>query len=333
MGGGQVLNVNDTNVGVGSKDHLVNLQANMKYVFKCKTLQAGFDPYIYLYSPTGQLLAQDDDGDGFPNSKLFYTPNMAGQYKLKVGGFGGSTGMYNLTIEGSAPPPPTAKTLPFTDFKTIKPGDQYIYEFPVQQAGQVTFNIKPQIDAILTIKIYQNGVLVAQDQGLKTNFTLTWQGQAGTNVKVDVVSTDNLTNNCTISAQQGPGGVIPPPPPGGGDAKNLPFNDFKTIKPGDKFSYTVPVQNGQVTFNIKPQIDAILDIKIYQNGVLVAQDSGLKTNFVLNWQGQAGANCKIDVVSTDNLTNNCNISCSQLGAGGFPPPVKPLPPIKPPVKK
>jgi 3D (Asp-Asp-Asp) domain-containing protein len=370
--GGFVLNVNGNCPVGGFQFHNVQLQAGTQYTINLKTLQAGYDPYLELYNPTGQLVAQDDDSGGFPNAKIVYTPTVAGNYQLKCRSFGNSSGgAYSLTVEqggggGVVPPPPAGgviqKNGPFTETQNIKPNDKFTYQFPVQ-AGQCTFNIKPQFDAILNVQVLQNGAVVAQDQngGVKKNFALTWNSTAAGNVTVTITSTDNLTNQCTISFSQGGGVPIPPPPPpkkevgfadnaadfasevsfvddpadevaaslqvgGAPIVKAGPFTEQKTIKPAESFTYQVQAAAGQNTFTIKPQFDAKLDIKVMQNNILVAQDTGgqVKTNFVLNWNATAAGPATISVVSTDNLTNQCTITFASGGANPVP-----LPPVQP----
>lgn len=95
--GKQLMNTSGTVFGGGFKTHSIFLQAGQPCVIKCKSL-GGFDPVIELISPTGQLVAADDDGDGFPNCRINYNPLVAGNYQIKVRGFGNSSGGYNLTV-------------------------------------------------------------------------------------------------------------------------------------------------------------------------------------------------------------------------------------------
>jgi hypothetical protein len=106
FGGGQPLGpgvawVEGTTFG-GEKTHTARFKAGVKYTIRLRRLQQQphFDPYLYLYDPDGQLVAQDDDGDGNLNSKIVYTPTVNGLFMMKCTGLGGSAGKYQLSIEG-----------------------------------------------------------------------------------------------------------------------------------------------------------------------------------------------------------------------------------------
>src|SRR5262249_34722956 len=131
-GGAFVLNVNGNCPQGGTTVHNVNLEAGKTYTIRLKTLQMGYDPYLWLSNPQGQVVAQDDDGDGFPNSKIVFTAPAGGQYQLKCGSFmNASGGQYQLTVEaggggGVAPPPGGViqKNGPFTEQQNIAVGAQ-----------------------------------------------------------------------------------------------------------------------------------------------------------------------------------------------------------------
>ncbi len=93
-----------TTVG-GDKVHNADLKAGFEYTIRLKAKEPGWDPYLYLYDPKGILITENDDGDGFPNSKIVYTPTADGKYKLKCSSAGGnSSGKYELIIEGGPAP-------------------------------------------------------------------------------------------------------------------------------------------------------------------------------------------------------------------------------------
>src|SRR5206468_2528832 len=136
----------------------------------------------------------------------------------------------------------------FSKSLNISPNQTVTFNIACQPNQQATFAVKPQFDAKLNIQVYQNGQQVAQDTNgpIKTSFNLTWNSTAA-NCTVQVLSTDNLVNNCTFSFTQGQGGAFPAAPPaavqpgvpgvGGVIQKNGPFTDSVSIKPNDNFTY------------------------------------------------------------------------------------------------
>ena len=76
-------------------------------------------------------------------------------------------------------------------------------QLPVK-AGQCRLNITAKHGAPLIIKITQNGAVVAEDGGLKTNFSLHWKAQVAGHVQVQIYCYDILTNDCTVSFNQDP---------------------------------------------------------------------------------------------------------------------------------
>jgi hypothetical protein len=59
-----------------------------------------FDSYLYFESPEGKVLAQDDDGGGYPSAKIVYKVTKTGKYKVIATYFGGGpvNGEYNVTL-------------------------------------------------------------------------------------------------------------------------------------------------------------------------------------------------------------------------------------------
>ncbi|MBL9138128.1 MAG: hypothetical protein JNK85_19830 [Verrucomicrobiales bacterium] len=89
-------------------------QLNVGDRMEAETLRACFDTKIALYSPSGSLVAWDDDGGVGLLSKLSYSATEPGQYSLAVtdfddpdfGGQGTSGGRYVLSISARFCPPP-----------------------------------------------------------------------------------------------------------------------------------------------------------------------------------------------------------------------------------
>jgi len=60
-----------------------------------------FDAYLYLVSPSGTVVAQDDDGGGFTNARIVFTLNVSGTWRVEATTFNrGSTGTYTLSLSG-----------------------------------------------------------------------------------------------------------------------------------------------------------------------------------------------------------------------------------------
>jgi hypothetical protein len=57
------------------------------------------DSYLFLEDPDGKLLAQDDDGGGFPNARITYKAAKKGNYRIVATTLGGQdTGEFTLTV-------------------------------------------------------------------------------------------------------------------------------------------------------------------------------------------------------------------------------------------
>lgn len=105
-----VVNGSATNGVVNFTDDMdlfkVTLTAGTSYVFNLASTAGGLsDPYLQLYSPTGELLSFDDDSAGALNSRISYTANSTGTYYLGAMDQGSGTGAYTLS----------AATVTFTD--------------------------------------------------------------------------------------------------------------------------------------------------------------------------------------------------------------------------
>lgn len=69
----------------------------------CRTSGSSFDPYISMHGPGGRTdnARTDDDGAGFPNSRLIYTPTSSGTHTIYASTFTYSStrnGTYQLTV-------------------------------------------------------------------------------------------------------------------------------------------------------------------------------------------------------------------------------------------
>lgn len=77
------------------KPYVVTLQANKTYTIDM--IGPGFDPYLYLFSPAGQLIDEDDDGGDGLDSQIRFTARETGPYKIYAAALFGS-GAFQLKI-------------------------------------------------------------------------------------------------------------------------------------------------------------------------------------------------------------------------------------------
>jgi predicted Zn finger-like uncharacterized protein len=94
------------------KQYLVPLEKGKNYQFDMRSEE--IDSFLRLISPSGQMLAQDDDGGDDLDSKIVYHAFEEGTYKLIATSFdfageAGTRGPFSLSIQrdvaGAAPPP------------------------------------------------------------------------------------------------------------------------------------------------------------------------------------------------------------------------------------
>jgi hypothetical protein len=99
------LTVNDgfdkVRQGCRAKTYNYKMKAGVTYTIRMHTATPGFDPYLRLETAAGQQLAQDDDGDGFPNAKIVYNCTQAGTYRIIATSFSANVGAYTLSVTPS----------------------------------------------------------------------------------------------------------------------------------------------------------------------------------------------------------------------------------------
>lgn len=94
---------------------VVNLTAGISYTIEQEGLAHGgdalIDPYLYLYGPSGALVAQNDDA-AYPysiNSQIVFTASTSGAHYVRADAFdsfsGDDTGDYRLQVYETANPP------------------------------------------------------------------------------------------------------------------------------------------------------------------------------------------------------------------------------------
>jgi hypothetical protein len=234
----------------------------------------------------------------------------AGSILLGVLGWLTTTGAVQAWQVAPQPEKVLHKKSPFKDQKTIKPNDQFTYQLKIAGNVPCYLNIKPQLDAILEIKVYQDGKIVAQDQGLKTNFVFHWKPKTPGTVYVRIRSLDTLTSLCNIQFYEA--GDEGPPAPGIAKAYG-PFKHVKTIDPKQLLTYLFPVDAGRCIFSIEAPTPTRMDIKVAQDGVLVARDTNgpTKKAFKLDWNSTTAAYVSVQINGKE-LLPDCTISFKQI---------------------
>jgi S1-C subfamily serine protease/DNA-directed RNA polymerase subunit RPC12/RpoP len=86
------------NRGSRLREFRFQMKAGKKYAIVVQS--AAFDTYLRLVSPTGQLLAQDDDSGGGLNSRIDLVAPADGVYRIQVTSFNGQAGPFRLTVFG-----------------------------------------------------------------------------------------------------------------------------------------------------------------------------------------------------------------------------------------
>ena len=90
------VNPNFQNKNARMKVHNVKLEAGKLYAISLNS--NAFDSYLVLTSPQGQVVAEDDDGGGFPNALIVYAPTQSGEYRITATAFDGQLGAYQLSV-------------------------------------------------------------------------------------------------------------------------------------------------------------------------------------------------------------------------------------------
>jgi hypothetical protein len=106
--GGGLQNISDSLTARDQPDHArpgrhakvysYQMRAGLTYTIRMRKLTNDFDPYLRLEDAAGQVLAEDDDGDGFPNAKIVFTAPRTGVYRIVATSFDMNFGNYTLTV-------------------------------------------------------------------------------------------------------------------------------------------------------------------------------------------------------------------------------------------
>jgi hypothetical protein len=84
--------------GSGYKDYKINLKAGKLYVIDLVKGGLGPDPYLYLESPTGMVVARDDDSGGDLNARIIYAPPQDSEFRIIATTLNKATGGFTLTV-------------------------------------------------------------------------------------------------------------------------------------------------------------------------------------------------------------------------------------------
>ncbi len=77
----------------------VNFKAGQIYIITVDAVEKGnFDPYLQVEGASGKIMAQDDDGGGYPNSRIVYKPKRGGEHRLIVTAVGKGAGAFNVKV-------------------------------------------------------------------------------------------------------------------------------------------------------------------------------------------------------------------------------------------
>jgi hypothetical protein len=80
------------------KLYLVHVEAGNTYQIDLTTQTLGYDPYLFLFDDTNKLIAQDDDGGGFPNARIVFRANRTGVYRIHASHYGFLPKAGNFTV-------------------------------------------------------------------------------------------------------------------------------------------------------------------------------------------------------------------------------------------
>jgi hypothetical protein len=83
------------------KTYTVNLKAGKVYTIDLVTRQKGQDPFLILTDAYGQMLASDDDGGGYPNARIIFTPTVDGEYRILATTLDHGLGPFTLSVRES----------------------------------------------------------------------------------------------------------------------------------------------------------------------------------------------------------------------------------------
>jgi len=78
----------------------VNFKAGQIYIVTLDRVNQAqqYDPYLFIEGPGGKIMAQDDDGGGYPNSLIVFQPKRGGEHRVIASSLGNGTGDFRLKV-------------------------------------------------------------------------------------------------------------------------------------------------------------------------------------------------------------------------------------------
>jgi hypothetical protein len=77
--------------------HPIPMEAGRSYVISLNS--TAFDPYLILKSPTGQVIAEDDDSGGNLNARIVFRAAQTGVFRAVVTSYDGKLGSFQLIVQ------------------------------------------------------------------------------------------------------------------------------------------------------------------------------------------------------------------------------------------
>ncbi len=305
-----------------------------------------FDSYLYLLSPEGRILAQDDDSGGDLNSLIVHTPAASGTYRILATSLGGKdVGNFTISVtEGPGAKPAKVVELKFKDGKAETKGtldnespkyqgkasNPYALKFTAGKSYKIDM-VSSDFDAYLYL-VDKDGQVVGEDDdgGGDLNSRINYQAPQDGTYQVHACSLGNPGNGgytLTITetgegggAKAGAGGtkaVALPLKAGKAEVKGQLTNDSPKFQGKHSKAYSVQFEEGK-----NYQIDMLstdLDSYVYlvgKNNQVLAQDddSGGDLNSRINFQAKESGLHTIYACSLGDVGNgNYTLTITESG--------------------
>jgi hypothetical protein len=94
---GKLLKTDPIDKG-GKKHKMLLFQMEAGKTYQIDMTSNAFDSYLYLESPSGKYITEDDDGGGFPSARIIHKATDAGLYRIACTYFSPATGDFKVTI-------------------------------------------------------------------------------------------------------------------------------------------------------------------------------------------------------------------------------------------
>jgi hypothetical protein len=92
------LLINDTIYRGGKKHKMLLFKMDAGKTYQIDMTSKAFDSYLYLESPAGKYLTEDDDGGGFPSARIVHKAAETGMYRIACTYFAPAAGDFRVTI-------------------------------------------------------------------------------------------------------------------------------------------------------------------------------------------------------------------------------------------